>query len=159
MEVEETRWIDSIDLNSIIEEIISLKEKEFSFPKVERVFTQEAKSVSFILKKMQFPFNKKYYVEKITKKNKEERVKEALDLFLLLYEGKEEELRKKIYPFFYKVKVEESDSLHLHQTALTYKSGTKPKIESISVAKEESSLQSISLARTVAGAIKNENRK
>ncbi len=155
--MEKPRLIDTIDLNELIEQFLSTKKKDFTFPAQEKIFTNEIKNVSNNLKHMKFPFQSEYHVDRINFKNQLQVVKEAMNL--LNYLSVEDKIDKKITSFLTRIEVKETDTLKFHTTSISYQDKTKPIIEAIEIAKPESSIQSIALARTIIGAIKNENPK
>lgn len=158
MEQEETLdLMDTVNLDDLIQNILSLKEKGFTFPREERVFTKEIENVSSVLKNMHFPSHMGYQVKH---KNKIEIMDETNRLLMLLYEEKKgDTLRRKIQSFLNRVVIKEDAGMSLQNAKITYQKGGRPRVESISIAPLENTVQSISLATTIVGAMKNENRE
>lgn len=151
--------IPDINFDNLIEEVLALKKKDFNFVKEERVFTEELKKISLSLKHMKFPLNMKYHTDKINQRNQIEVVEDTINLLSLVLGENKKGVNKSIASILSKIEVNIDETLYMHTTDITYKEGKKPIVKSVSIAPVQSTIQSISLARTIIEAMKNENPK
>lgn len=155
---EKLDLMDTVNLDDVIANVLSLKKKSFTFPREGRIFTKEMENVSSTLK--HFPFDIKCSMQPIKQNNKIALMDEVNQLLSLLYEEKKEDkLRRKMQSFLNRVEIKEDANIPLQNCKIVYKKENKPIVDFISTAPLENVVQSISLATTIIGAMKNENEE